>query len=203
MPFIFLWKSFLAYYFYVYICYMESKKELRKRMSILKAQMPLEKRQKESDIIVDQIKLLPQFQMAKVIMGYYPLPDEVDILPLFQMYLGKKTLLLPVVIGDDIELREYKGEEFIQTGAFNILEPSSTPFFTDYNRIDLVIVPGVAFSKDGKRLGRGRGYYDRFLPKLNHTYKLGVGFSFQIVESVPTDSFDQPLDSILTSVSDI
>jgi 5-formyltetrahydrofolate cyclo-ligase len=60
----------------------------------------------------------------------------------------------------------------------------------------------VAFSKDGNRLGRGRGYYDRFLPKLNRAYKLGVGFSFQIVDYVPTDIYDQPLDCVLTSASD-
>lgn len=192
-------------YFYVYICYMESKKELRKRMSYLKAQLPVDKRLVESENIINQIRLLPQFQNAKVVMGYCPLPDEVDIMPLFQMYLGKKTILFPVVIGEDIELREYKGEGFLQTGAFNILEPSSSsssPFFTDYDKIDVVIVPGVAFTKDGKRLGRGRGYYDRFLPKLNHAFKLGVGFSFQVVNYVPTDSLDQPLDCILTSVFD-
>lgn len=181
---------------------MESKKELRKRMSFLKAQLPVAKRLLESDNIIHQIILLPQFQNAKVVMGYYPLPDEVDIMPLFQMCLGKKAILLPVVIGDNMELREYKGEEFLQTGAFNILEPSFSPFFTDYDKIDMVIVPGVAFTRDGKRLGRGRGYYDRFLPKLNHAFKLGVGFSFQVVEFIPTDSFDQSLDCILTSVSD-
>jgi 5-formyltetrahydrofolate cyclo-ligase len=181
---------------------MVSKKELRKHISVLKAQFSEEKRLSESNNIIDQILLLPQFQQAKVVMGYHPLPDEVDILPLFQKFLGKKTLLLPVLVGDDIELREYKGEEFLKAGKFNILEPTSLSFYNDYDSIDLVIVPGVAFSKDGNRLGRGRGYYDRFLPKLNRAYKLGVGFSFQIVDYVPTDIYDQPLDCVLTSASD-
>ena len=89
-------------------------------------------------------------------------------------------------------------------GGFQILGFSDhTPWkygalFTDYATIDLVIVPGVAFDRDGNRLGRGKGYYDRLLPRIPSAYKVGICFPFQIIEEVPAEPFDIRMDEIIT-----
>ena len=78
------------------------------------------------------------------------------------------------------------------------MEEPTGALFTDYATIDLVIVPGVAFDRDGNRLGRGKGYYDRLLPRIPSAYKVGICFPFQIVEEVPAEPFDIRMDEIIT-----
>ena len=85
----------------------------------------------------------------------------------------------------------------LQAGAFGILEPTGK-LFTDYKKIDVAVVPGMAFDKEGRRLGRGKGYYDRFLRLLPNTYKIGICFSWQLVDHVPTDEHDILMDQVLS-----
>lgn len=81
-------------------------------------------------------------------------------------------------------------------GAFGIMEPSGE-LFTDYSRITLAVVPGMAFDSHGHRLGRGKGYYDRFLPLLPQAYKIGVCFPFQLVDDVPIEPTDVVMDEVV------
>lgn len=104
--------------------------------------------------------------------------------------------MLPVVVGDDLELRVYTGPEDLATGSYSIEEPTGE-LFTDYAAIDFVAVPGVAFDNAGNRLGRGKGYYDRLLPRLT-AFKAGICFPFQLVKEVPTEPFDIRMDTIIT-----
>ena len=93
--------------------------------------------------------------------------------------------MLPVVKGNELELRTYKGADQLQTGSFHIQEPLGTAFPSPAS-IDLAIIPGVSFDRRGNRLGRGKGYYDRLLNKLN-VYKIGICFQFQLTEpGLPT-----------------
>ena len=108
----------------------------------------------------------------------------------------QKQILLPVVIGNDLELRLYTGPQDLKKGAYGIEEPVGEPF-TDYASIDLAIIPGVAFDVHGNRLGRGKGYYDRLLPRLPHIYKIGICFPFQLLEEVPTEALDVRMDEVL------
>ena len=102
-----------------------------------------------------------------------------------------------MVVGDELELRRFSSPNDLQIGAYNIQEPVGE-CFNDFNKIELAIVPGMAFDKQGHRLGRGKGYYDRLLPKLTNAYKLGVCFPYQYVEEVPTDEHDIRMDEVLT-----
>ena len=103
----------------------------------------------------------------------------------------------PVVTGDDLELRVYTGPGDLATGAYGIEEPTGA-LFTDYDAIDFIVVPGVAFDRNGNRLGRGKGYYDRLLPRIPSAYKAGICFPFQIVEEVPAETFDIRMDEVIT-----
>jgi 5-formyltetrahydrofolate cyclo-ligase len=127
---------------------------------------------------------------------YYSLKDEVQTDAFIEKWYQQKNILLPVVQGEDLILRQYTGKESLQTGAYHIEEPVGE-VFSSYQKIDAVIVPGVAFDKKGNRLGRGKGYYDRLLPQLKAT-KIGICFPFQLVEEVPTEPFDIKMDKIIT-----
>ena len=70
--------------------------------------------------------------------------------------------------------------------------------FTDYEEIELGIIPGVSFDRQGNRLGRGKGYYDKLLPLLTHSYNIGICYRFQAQEEIPAEPFDRPMDEVWT-----
>lgn len=152
--------------------------------------------EKMSDTILAKLETMDVFREAKTILLYYSLRDEVQTHRFVERWSRQKTILLPVVKDDYLELREYRDKEHITTGAFHIGEPTGDTFI-DYDKIELAIVPGMAFDKDGHRLGRGKGFYDRLLPLIKAT-KIGICFPFQMLESVPSEPFDISMDKIIT-----
>ena len=181
---------------------------------LLRAQMREAKRQHQDQLaklsaeVVERLysSLSTLHSPLSTIMAYWPLPDEPDIRPLFDALVAQgRVVLLPKVTGDDtMELRRYTSPADLQEGAFHIMEPIGEPF-TDYAQIDVCLVPGVAFDAAGHRLGRGRGYYDRFLSKLyspSHfpalsPLKIGVCFPFQRVAEVPSEPHDILMDEVI------
>ena len=95
-----------------------------------------------------------------------------------------------------MELRTYTGENDLATGCYGIKEPVGK-VFTDFAKIDVAIIPGMAFDRHGHRLGRGNGYYDRLLSKIPQAYKIGLCFDFQIVDSVPVDIHDVMMNDVI------
>lgn len=140
----------------------------------------------------------PAFLRAEVVLLYHALPDEPDTDPILADWATRKTLLLPVVKGDKLVVRQYSDAASLCCGAFGIAEPTGEAW-TRYDAIDLIIVPGVAFDAHGHRLGRGRGYYDKLLalPQLHQAYKLGLCFDFQKVDDVPSEVHDILMDEVL------
>lgn len=134
------------------------------------------------------------------VLAYWPLPDEVDIRPLIDgLVAAGKTVLLPKVTGDEtMELRCYTSHADLVEGAFHIMEPVGTPF-TDYAQIDIALIPGMAFDGACRRLGRGRGYYDRFFAACPYIYKIGVCFPFQRVQEIPVEAHDVLMDEVISS----
>ena len=135
---------------------------------------------------------------AHTVLLYHSLPDEVQTSELLRTLLNKgKTLLLPKITGDGLmELRIYNGEHDLCVGKYGIKEPTGEAY-TYYNNIDVAVIPGVAFDVEGNRLGRGKGYYDRILPLLTSAYKIGLCFSFQIADNIPTETHDMKVDEVL------
>ncbi len=95
---------------------------------------------------------------------------------------------------------EHTSSNALVVGSYGILEPCGAAWpASRYGEIDVAIVPGVAFDYGGRRLGRGKGYYDRLLPHLANARLLGLCFPFQIVPSVPADQHDMPMHEVLAS----
>lgn len=179
------------------------KKELRRTIRENKRHFDREALDEMSFAVISRLTAHPRFAAARTVMLYHSLPDEVDTcrllaeLPLTSADFSGKTILLPRVTGEtDMELRVYTGPDDTTRGAFGIMEPSGA-LFTDYSQITLAVVPGMAFDSRGHRLGRGKGYYDRFLPLLPQAYKIGVCFPFQLVDTVPTELTDVVMDEVV------
>lgn len=143
-------------------------------------------------------RLRPLLSVASTVLLYYSLPDEVDTHAfLDELRSAGKIVLLPrVVDAGTMVLHRYTGRADLSEGAFGIMEPVGEPF-TDYAAIDVAVIPGMAFDADGHRLGRGRGYYDRFLSSVPYIYKIGVCFDFQKVEAVPVEATDVSVDVVV------
>lgn len=175
---------------------MEEKKDIRKRIAETKKQYTDEQLRTLSSDIVKRLEDNVVLKCSKTVLLYYSLPDEVYTHDLVEQLSKEKTVLLPVVNGEELELKIYSGKESMQKGDFNIDEPVGE-VFDDLISIDAAIIPGVSFDRHGNRLGRGKGYYDRFLKKLN-TFKIGVCFGFQLSDEIPHDEYDVVMDEVWT-----
>lgn len=157
-----------------------SKSALRKHIRETKRQFTNEELEELSLPVMSRLLSHPAVAKAKTILMYYSLPDEVcthdTVNRLVQV--GKTVLLPRVTGGTDMELRIYTAPAGLAAGHYGIMEPTGE-VYTDYGSIDVAVVPGMAFDAQGHRLGRGKGYYDRFLPKAAKAYKIGVCFGFQ------------------------
>lgn len=135
------------------------------------------------------------------ILFYAPLPDEVNVWPLIGDALAAgKTVALPrfdEATGQYVACEIQDVHRDLQEGQFGIHEPGAHCVTVPPNRLDLVLVPGVAFDLQRRRLGRGKGFYDQMLASVRGT-NCGVAFDEQIVESVPVEPHDVQLNCILT-----
>lgn len=171
------------------------KKELRAAIKALKKQHSKEQLMEQSERILVKLEQHTDFVNAKRVMLYNALPDEVQTQAFLEKWHLKKQIILPTVVGDDIVPVEYEKDTEFSVGDFNILEPQNKPYLGGF---DLIVVPGVAFDRHGNRIGRGRGYYDRFLRQHLEVKRIGICFDFQLVEEVPTEPFDIRMDEVIS-----
>jgi 5-formyltetrahydrofolate cyclo-ligase len=159
----------------------------------------------KSQVISEKFLALPVFQRAKTILFYASIKGEVDTFAMIEKALAlEKRVALPVV-----RKKEKKIVPALVTtlsgltkGAYGILEPeSSGTHEVPLREIDLVVVPGLAFDQKNNRLGRGAGYYDRFLSELPlKTPTVGLAFDFQVVNVLPgLKPHDRPVTLVLTN----
>ena len=171
------------------------KDELRRYISQQKRQFTPQQLVKLSLPVLERLR--PLLHEPQVILAYYALPDEVDTHHLLDELVAEgKTVLLPKVLDDtSIELRRYTGPHDLREGAYHIMEPTGA-LFTNLAQIDLALIPGLAFDAKGHRLGRGKGYYDRFLNTfIGKT--IGVCFDFQKVAEVPVEAHDMAVNLVV------
>ena len=143
----------------------------------------------------------PVWRDARRVLLYSPLPDELDVWPLLrEALLAGKNVALPrfdPVHNSYLACRVLNPNDDLQVGRYGIREPRDNCPAVRLNQLDFVLVPGVAFALDGRRLGRGKGFYDRLLMSVRGN-KCGAGFDEQIVDDLPVEPHDIRLDCILT-----
>ncbi|MBZ4674841.1 MAG: 5-formyltetrahydrofolate cyclo-ligase, partial [Dysgonamonadaceae bacterium] len=138
-----------------------SKHVLRKEIVEAKKRFSAEQLRDFSNEVIQTLELTSLFQQAQNVLSYYSLVDEVDTHKLMSDYAHSKRFVLPVVKGEELLLKEFRLGQKMKKGALGISEPEGGDEFVDFDSIDLIIVPGVAFDRKLNRLGRGKGYYDR------------------------------------------
>ena len=177
------------------------RKHIREKF---KAYSPLEKARK-SGIIKSKLFNEEEFKKAKVVMFYVSLKDEVDTYIMIDETLDAgKRVCVPVILKEEKRLiaGEIKNRlEDLESQHFGIYQPKQDRVKEDpLDDIDLVVVPGVAFDKKNIRLGRGHGYYDRFLSGLPKTTKaIGLAFDFQVIDDLPQYPHDIPVWKTITA----
>ena len=176
----------------------ERKEILRKEILDRRKKLKEEEIKELSRKVVENLKKLKCFKKAKTLLLYYPVKGEVDIRPLFEELLKEGKILLLPKVSDEGELYavEVRDLNVLKKGAFGIPEPVGGRIFKP-EKVDFVAVPGVAFDPKGNRLGMGKGFYDRFLPRVKGC-KVGIAYDFQLLKQVPTEGHDVKVDYVVT-----
>lgn len=178
-----------------------AKEGLRRKAAGLRRAVSPETRAKFSHAMSERLLESEIFLRAKVVAAYSALRFEIDPRAIVERAcaLGKTVGLPRFVAGTGtLELAEYRlGDELFESHSM-VKEPGESAVSIDLNRVDLVLVPGLAFDVRGHRLGFGKGYYDRFLPCMPNAVRVGLGFEFQMLVEVPAAAHDVPVDRLAT-----
>lgn len=179
----------------------EQKSVLRRRIRDNLRTLSLAERSSASAGACSRLQQEMLWRAARCVLLYSPLPDELDLGALLTQALAAgKTLALPrfdEAQGAYSACRVADLARDLRTARFGVLEPGPDCPALPLNRLDFVAVPGVGFTLDGRRLGRGRGFYDRLLASVGGI-KCGIAFDQQIVSDIPVEPHDIRLDYILT-----
>ncbi|NVN93806.1 MAG: 5-formyltetrahydrofolate cyclo-ligase [Bacteroidetes bacterium] len=174
----------------------ELKKQIRKEIKQLKANLSFDKKLERSALIFSKLETNIFFQNAKSVLLYWSMEDEVQTHDFVIKWAHEKEIILPSVQNDILVLKKFEGIQNLKTGEKYAIQEPNGEEFENFDKIDVVIVPGIAFDREKNRMGRGKAYYDRLLIKLN-AYKIAVCFDFQIIDSVPIDAHDIKMDEII------
>lgn len=170
------------------------KTQIRSQIKAAFAQTSKDVLGEKSRNLLAKLELEYEFEKASTIMLFASLPDEVYTHDFIQKWADSKTILLPSIRNGEIVPCVYRDNTAFLIGEYNILE--ATEVFEE--EIDLVIVPGQAFDKQGNRLGRGKGFYDRFLTRTN-AFRIGICFDFQLLPQIPTEAHDIKMDFVISA----
>ena len=173
------------------------KKELRKKIRELKRAMTEEQIVSASQRLGELFLASDYYKNAKTIYGYLPYNQEVRTVPMLEQALKDgKRVAVPKCYGDEMRFIYMDDLSLVENGYANIPEPiADDPVAED--KTALVLTPGMAFTKNGDRMGYGGGFYDKFLAAEPDHPTLALCYDFQMVESLPTEEYDIPVDCVL------
>lgn len=174
------------------------KNEIRKNINNMRRMLSTEEKLKAADNVFAQLEQTAAFMLADHILMYHSLPDEVYTHAFLHKWGKRKKFYLPRVNGVNLEILPYD-EQRLELGSFHIEEPTGENT-VNADDIELIIVPAVAFDRKGGRLGRGKGFYDRLLADTKAT-TIGIGYDFQLIENVPVEKHDIPMNMVVTQTS--
>ena len=183
------------------------KKELRRVVKERFKALGEDEKQRKSALLIERLDEILAQREASVVALFSPMNDEVQIIPLVEKLAreGRCRVVLPRVesMADgeaEMEFYDYEPTQ-MAVGAFGIIEPrAGEP--CEASEIDVMVVPGVAFDSNGGRLGRGKGYYDRYISREGFRAEcIGVCFDFQIFDELPTEPHDRMMDMVVSDNS--
>lgn len=188
--------AFEAFSFRIMQKKQQAKDRLRKEVSSLKKGYIQDDLYNRSVEVLSVLEITGVFQDAKTILIYNSLQDEVQTADFIEKWDSTKDFYLPVIEKDEIVFRKYTSSIEYKQSSIGVMEPVGENFM-NYNKVDLIIIPGVAFDRKKNRMGRGKGYYDRFLSKMKAP-KMGICFEFQLFDDIPNDENDVKMDYIVS-----
>ena len=171
----------------------------RRRFRALRAETPPGTLADASAQIVARLRALPEVATAATVHLFWPLPGEIDLRPLARSLLAAgRTVVLPAVAGPRaLAHRVFDGDGGLVDGPWGLREPAPDARACDPRDLDVVLVPGLAFGRDGSRLGYGGGFYDTFLAETP-ALRVGVCLQSALVATVPALPHDARLDAVVT-----
>lgn len=183
---------------------METKKQIREKYKKIRENLTKEEVMEYSEKICELIGKNTLYQKAEQIGFYYPLGNEVSLIPLVQKaWKDGKVTLFPKVVGEDMFFFSITDFSQLEEGYFHVMEPNKAlcrvadeRFANDDKTV--ILTPGVAFDKTGGRTGYGKGFYDRFFEKYPDCVRMGVCYEAQIAEHLILESHDRQLQYIIT-----
>lgn len=173
------------------------KKELRKQIRSLKRQMTKEQIEAASASLAEQFFATEYYRNARTIYGYLPYNQEVRTVPILrQAMLDGKRVAVPKVYGEEMRFIYLEDMGAVSEGYAGIPEPvADEPVAQDPTA--LVLMPGLAFDRQGHRIGYGGGFYDRFLAQEPNHPTVALCYEFQMMDRLETEEFDVPVDCVL------
>ena len=178
-----------------------TKPELRKAIRVRLEALPPEAKAEKSAAICRALAHTPEWHAARTVGFFSPLDSEPNI-DLLWAVLGERAVCYPRIHGEDLVfIRVPDREALLESTRWNLLEPPHhDEHVAPIREIDLFLVPGVAFTPDGHRLGRGKGYYDRLLAHpAFRSPAFGVCFAEQLVAHLPVEDHDRPVSRVFSA----
>lgn len=179
----------------------EEKKRLRQSIKHTLSTLSAAQKAEWSERIMQKVEAHPAFKEARNVLLFHSLPDEPSTHTLIQRSAAEKHVYLPAVVSPtEMEIHAYSSEADLQRGTFGIMEPVGAVLH-ETEIIDLIVVPGLAFDRHGHRMGRGKGYYDRFIARFGEQGPclIGVCFPPQRFEEIPFAPHDATMDYVISA----
>jgi 5-formyltetrahydrofolate cyclo-ligase len=179
-----------------------AKREVRRRVLAERDALRPSERAHLGVVVAERFLALPEVDAAAVVMAFWSFGSELPTRPLLddQQRRGK-TVVLPRIVDGELEARSYRPGDRVSETAFGAFEPTGGRVL-DATEIEVVAVPAVAFDRQGRRVGYGGGYYDRFLPRTGAgATHVGIGYAMQLLpagEDLPAGHFDRAVDVVVT-----
>ena len=181
----------------MFITPQKMKNQLKESIIEKRNSLSKEEIREKSSQIKNKLFNLKHYKNSKTIMFFVSFNSEVNTHEMIKDALKNKIVVVPKVVQHEIEPSVIIDFDNLISGKFGILEPIEAMKIAHKN-IDLVLVPGVIFDKEGHRIGYGFGYFDKFLKKVPKAIKIGLAFDFQVVDKIPREMHDVPVDMIVT-----
>jgi 5-formyltetrahydrofolate cyclo-ligase len=175
------------------------KAELRERIRTLREELSPEERSRRSAAVTERLFGLPEMRAARTVATFSSFGSEVDTTGVIERaHAEDRRVLLPYLEEGVMEVAEHLPGDDLVPSSYGPTEPAGRRP-ADPGRVDVVIVPGLAFDRRGRRLGYGAGFYDRWLRRVRpDTARVGIGFSFQVVDRVPAGGSDERVHVVVT-----